>query len=98
MQDLSSRPFKLWVEGEEGGEPAARAHCLVIATGATARRLPVKGEDTFWQKGVSACAVCDGALPLFRNKPLAVVGGGDRYVMSILYQLNLKFIIFALLA
>jgi len=76
--DLKSRPFKVWVEGEEGGEPAALAHSIVITTGATARRLTdVKGEDTFWQKGVSACAVCDGALPLFRNKPLAVVGGGD---------------------
>jgi len=75
--DLSSRPFKLWVEGEEEGEPAALAHSLIIATGATARRLAVPGEETFWQKGVSACAVCDGALPLFRNKPLAVVGGGD---------------------
>jgi thioredoxin reductase (NADPH) len=83
VQDLSSRPFKLWIEGEEEGEPAALAHSLIIATGATARRLAVTGEETFWQKGVSACAVCDGALPLFRNKPLAVVGGGDRYMRSL---------------
>lgn len=68
--DLSSRPFKVWTEGKEGDEPAARAHCLVIATGATARRLPIKGEDTFWQKGVSACAVCDGvSYPQTRYAP-----------------------------
>jgi thioredoxin reductase (NADPH) len=39
--------------------------------------LGLKGEDTFWQKGMSACAVCDGGLPLFRNKPMVVIGGGD---------------------
>jgi thioredoxin reductase (NADPH) len=41
--------------------------------------MPIKGagEDELWQKGISACAVCDGAVPMFRNKPLAVVGGGD---------------------
>jgi thioredoxin reductase (NADPH) len=39
--------------------------------------MRVPGEDTFWQKGISACAVCDGALPLFRNQPLVVIGGGD---------------------
>jgi thioredoxin reductase (NADPH) len=39
--------------------------------------MHIPGEDVFWQKGISACAVCDGALPIFRNKPLVVVGGGD---------------------
>jgi len=42
--------------------------------------MNVKGEEIYWQKGISACAVCDGALPIFRNKPLAVVGGGDSAV------------------
>src|SRR5207249_12050286 len=50
---------------------------LIIATGATARRLAVPGEERLWQAGISACAVCDGALPLYRNKVLMVVGGGD---------------------
>ena len=50
---------------------------LIIATGATAKRMNVPGEEKFWQKGISACAVCDGALPIFRNKHLFVVGGGD---------------------
>jgi thioredoxin reductase (NADPH) len=74
--DFSTRPFKLWREGFEEEDPVL-AHSVIIATGATAKRLNIKGEDLFWQRGISACAVCDGALPIFRNKPLVVVGGGD---------------------
>ena len=53
-----------------------------MATGATANRLdiPGAGEGEFWQKRVTACAVCDGAMPIFRNKPLYVIGGGDSAV------------------
>ncbi|KAI9355649.1 hypothetical protein DFJ73DRAFT_657910 [Zopfochytrium polystomum] len=75
--DFKSRPFKVWREGAEDEEQAILADSIVIATGATAKRMFIKGEDTFWQSGISACAVCDGAVPIFRNKPLAVVGGGD---------------------
>jgi thioredoxin reductase (NADPH) len=50
---------------------------IILATGAVAKRLKFEGSDTFWMKGISACAVCDGALPMFRNKVLAVIGGGD---------------------
>lgn len=73
--DLSTRPFK--VVGEDGTNMSARS--LVISTGATARRLDIPGckDGEYWQKGVSACAVCDGAAPIFRNKTLAVIGGGD---------------------
>jgi len=53
---------------------------LIIASGATARRLPLESEKKLWGKGISACAVCDGALPVFRNKELAVIGGGDTAV------------------
>lgn len=74
--DLSSRPFKYWREGEEEEAPET-ADAIIIATGASARRLNLPGEDTYWQSGISACAVCDGAVPIFRNKPLAVIGGGD---------------------
>ena len=72
--DLSKRPFRYWSDESEG-----EAKTLIIATGATAKRDDIPGtRDTeLWQKGVSACAVCDGALPMFRNKPLFVIGGGD---------------------
>lgn len=77
--DLSSRPFKLWKEWADGPdqEPAHTADALIIATGANARRLDLPGEQKYWQNGISACAVCDGAVPIFRNKPLFVIGGGD---------------------
>ncbi|KAI8930098.1 hypothetical protein BC831DRAFT_395619 [Entophlyctis helioformis] len=75
--DFSQRPFKLWREDNEEEKDVIFADSVVIATGATAKRLFIEGEDTFWQSGISACAVCDGAVPIFRNKPLVVVGGGD---------------------
>ncbi|KAF8544281.1 hypothetical protein BDD12DRAFT_63201 [Trichophaea hybrida] len=74
--DCSKRPFKFWLEDEEEGEPNT-ADAVIIATGASARRLGLLGEETYWQAGISACAVCDGAVPIFRNKPLTVIGGGD---------------------
>jgi thioredoxin reductase (NADPH) len=72
--DLSKRPFRYKTDEQEG-----EARTIIIATGATAKRDDVPGtrDNELWQKGVSACAVCDGALPMFRNKPLFVVGGGD---------------------
>jgi thioredoxin reductase (NADPH) len=74
--DLSQRPFKYWPEYEEDKEPRT-ADAVIIATGASARRLGLPGEEKYWQNGISACAVCDGAVPIFRNKPLVVIGGGD---------------------
>ncbi|KAL8714858.1 MAG: hypothetical protein Q9220_001371 [cf. Caloplaca sp. 1 TL-2023] len=74
--DLSKRPFKLWREYEEDKEPDT-ADAVILATGASARRLGLRGEEQYWQNGISACAVCDGAVPIFRNKPLVVIGGGD---------------------
>lgn len=75
--DLSTRPFKFKADSEEG-----EAEVLIIATGATAKRLDTPGtrDGELWQKGISACAVCDGALPVFRDKPLFVIGGGDSAV------------------
>ncbi|KAL3476412.1 hypothetical protein BJX99DRAFT_228091 [Aspergillus californicus] len=77
--DLSQKPFKMWTEWNDGpdNEPARTADAVIIATGANARRLNLPGEDVYWQNGISACAVCDGAVPIFRNKPLFVIGGGD---------------------
>ncbi|MCB1140676.1 MAG: thioredoxin-disulfide reductase [Leptospiraceae bacterium] len=73
--DFSKRPFKIWTDEEE-----VEAESVIIATGATAKRMNIKGEHDYWQRGISACAVCDGALPIYRNKPLAVIGGGDSAV------------------
>ena len=77
--DLKSKPFRLWREYEDGqsDSPALTADAVIIATGANARRLHLPGEEQYWQNGISACAVCDGAVPIFRNKPLVVIGGGD---------------------
>lgn len=74
--DFSKRPFKLF-PGE--GEPV-EAKAVIIATGARANYLGLPSEERFKNNGVSACAVCDGALPRFRNRPLVVVGGGDSAV------------------
>ena len=70
--DVSKAPFV--VETKKGN---ITAESVIVATGAYAKRLEVEGGEEFWNKGVSACAVCDGALPLFRDKELLVVGGGD---------------------
>ena len=53
---------------------------MIVATGARANYLGLPSEEAYKNRGVSACAVCDGALPRFRNKPLIVVGGGDSAV------------------
>ncbi|KAH8813059.1 putative thioredoxin reductase [Xylogone sp. PMI_703] len=74
--DLSKRPFRYWAEYAEDQEPNT-ADAIILATGASAKRLGLPGEEKYWQSGVSACAVCDGAVPIFRNKPLVVIGGGD---------------------
>ncbi|RID50953.1 hypothetical protein BRARA_H01649 [Brassica rapa] len=74
--DFTSKPFKLFTESR-----AVLADAVILATGAVAKRLsfPGSGEGSggFWNRGISACAVCDGAAPIFRDKPLAVIGGGD---------------------
>ncbi len=78
--DLTQKPFKVWAAGAE-----YQAKALIISTGATAKRMHLPGEENLWQKGISACAVCDGALPFFRNKVLAVIGGGDSAVEEAVY-------------
>lgn len=73
--DLSTRPFKYALEWSPG--ELHTADTIILATGASARRLGLPGEEKYWQNGISACAVCDGAVPIFRNKHLIVIGGGD---------------------
>src|SRR5215510_3733012 len=70
--DLSCEPFLLTVDGE-----TVQTETLIIASGASHRHLGLESEHKLENKGVTYCATCDGALPLFRNKPLVVVGGGD---------------------
>jgi len=70
--DFSSSPLKLTVDGK-----IIETRSVIVAVGAGHRHLGVHGEHELENKGVTYCATCDGALPVFRNKPLLVVGGGD---------------------
>ena len=71
--DFSAQPFKLTASDGNVYE----SHAVIVATGARANYLGLPSEELFKNRGVSACAVCDGALPRFRDKPLVVIGGGD---------------------
>jgi thioredoxin reductase (NADPH) len=70
--DFSSTPFKITVDGK-----VIEARSVIVAVGAGHRHLGVPGEHELENRGVTYCATCDGALPIFRNQPLVVVGGGD---------------------
>ncbi|AFS23740.1 thioredoxin-disulfide reductase [Chlamydia psittaci] len=72
--DFTIRPFVVM-----SNEEKYTCDACIIATGASAKRLEIPGasDNEFWQKGVTACAVCDGASPIFKNKDLYVIGGGD---------------------
>ncbi len=78
--DFSQQPFRIKSDDTE-----VLAHSVIIATGATASRMGVPNEEKMWNNGMSACAVCDGALPMFRNQPLMVIGGGDTAVEEATY-------------
>jgi thioredoxin reductase (NADPH) len=73
------------------------AKTVIIATGATANKLSIPNGDKFWNKGISACAVCDGALSCFRNKPLIVVGGGDTACEEALFLSRFGSIVYMLI-
>lgn len=78
--DLSVRPYKVFV-----GNDVYETKSIIIATGATAKKLDVPGVDKYWMRGISGCAVCDGALPIFQDKILAVIGGGDVAMEEAIY-------------
>ncbi len=78
--NFSKSPFELTVDGEK-----VEAETVIIATGASHKHLDVPGEELLETKGVTYCATCDGALPIFRNQPLVVVGGGDSACEEALY-------------
>jgi len=89
LEDVKKVNFSVHPFVVEGSSNSFLADTVIICTGATAKRLdvPGTGDHEFWQKGVSACAVCDGALPLFRNKVLFVIGA------AILQWKNLSFLL-----
>jgi thioredoxin reductase (NADPH) len=78
--DLSKRPFVLTVDGER-----LETQTVIIATGAGHRHLGLESEHLLEKKGVTYCATCDGAWPVFRNQPLVVVGGGDSACEEAIY-------------
>ncbi len=78
--DLSVRPFRL-----RSAERTVFAHSVIVATGATAKRLGLPSEEQFWSRGISACAICDGASPIFKGADVAVVGGGDSAAEEAVY-------------
>ena len=78
--DFSQRPFVVRSEERE-----VKAHSVIIATGATAKRLGLPSEKQYWNQGISVCAICDGATPFFRDAELAVVGGGDSAAEEAVY-------------
>jgi thioredoxin reductase (NADPH) len=79
--DFGSHPFELTASDGK----TIKTLTVIVATGARANYLGLPSEEAFKNRGVSACAVCDGALPRFRNKPLVVVGGGDSAVEEATY-------------
>ncbi|MFM7602347.1 MAG: thioredoxin-disulfide reductase [Pseudanabaena sp.] len=78
--DFGDRPFTITTDDLE-----VKTNAVIIATGATAKRLHIEGETQFWNNGISACAICDGTNPLFQNVEIAVVGGGDSAAEEALY-------------
>jgi len=78
--DLSQRPFTV-----RSSEREVKAYSIIIATGATAKRLNLPSEAKYWSNGISACAICDGAAPIFINEELAVIGGGDSAAEEAVY-------------
>ncbi|KPK33500.1 MAG: thioredoxin reductase [Chlamydiae bacterium SM23_39] len=78
--NLSSHPYIVNLSKDK-----IETKAIIIATGSIARKLDIEGTEKFWQKGVSTCAVCDGASYLFRNQDIFVIGGGDSAMEEALF-------------
>jgi thioredoxin reductase (NADPH) len=83
--DFSRKPFVISYHRQDANKTIAtiQARCCVIATGASPKNLRIPGEKEYWTKGISNCAVCDGSL--YKDKAVAVIGGGDTAVLEALY-------------
>ncbi|WZY91509.1 hypothetical protein YC2023_063838 [Brassica napus] len=84
-EDVESLSVKTAPFTVQSSERKVKCHSIIYATGATAKRLRLPREEEFWSRGISACAICDGASPLFKGQVLAVVGGGDTATEEALY-------------
>ncbi len=80
LVDITQRPFTV-----SSDEHKIKTHSIIIATGATAKRLDLPNEEKFWSRGISACAICDGTNPAFKGVQLAVIGGGDTAAEESIY-------------
>lgn len=78
--DFTQRPFTI-----TSTDRTVKANSVIIATGATAKRLGLPSEKQYWNNGISACAICDGASPIFNGKELIVIGGGDSAAEEAVY-------------
>lgn len=78
--DLSQKPYTV-----RSADLEVKTHSIIIATGATAKRLGLPNEQVYWNKGISACAICDGASPIFNGEDLVVIGGGDSAAEEAVY-------------
>jgi thioredoxin reductase (NADPH) len=87
--DLAHKPFRLFVDGE-----TIESETIIIASGAGHRHLELENEVKLENKGVTYCATCDGALPMFRNQPLVVVGGGDSACEEAMYLTRFASIVY----
>src|SRR6266481_1764688 len=87
--DLSQQPFLLTVDGD-----TVEAETIIIASGASHRHLGLESEHKLENKGVTYCATCDGALPIFRSQPLVVVGGGDSACEEAMYLTRFASIVY----
>ena len=87
--NVKETPIHLTIDGE-----IVKTETLIIATGASHKHLGVEGEHLLENKGVTYCATCDGALPMFRNKVLVVVGGGDSACEEALYLTRFASMVF----
>ncbi|KAF5474158.1 hypothetical protein F2P56_006084 [Juglans regia] len=85
QEDVETIDVKLSPFTVQSSERKVKCHSVIFATGATAKRLRLPREEEFWSRGISACAICDGASPLFKGQVLAVVGGGDTATEEALY-------------